>query len=148
MLNELDSVLEQYKEKKNNEIADIKKIENEKTSTEFEKKFENVFDNIIQSTQEINEKLASENIKLEVINGVDNEFSNRKALQVFLSHEDNQLNVLESPYLLIEGYSNQGSVRIVTKGASDNGLETNINDIDHKIVSDEISKFVIKSLQD
>lgn len=143
-LNHFDEVLKQKLEnrKKIKETNAEHRQEEEKKVQEFNERFEALYDSLLHSAKELNEELSPAHLKLDVVRNVDFETANRKAIQVVLSEEDKKINLLEDPYLLIEGYANEGQVRIVKGGATDTGEIKDVNNISEEVLQSKLSNFL------
>ena len=146
--NELDKIVQQIVEfkKKDKTEAEIKAAETIRMTQEFEEHFKDIYDKVQESIAIINDKLQSQNIKLEIVNGVEDKTANLKAVQIFINDEDKQSNVLEYPSLLIEGIVNNGAVRIVASGSTEEGQITKISEVNTELINNQLSSFLVKSL--
>jgi hypothetical protein len=141
----IEALLQQIRQKRNGAAQHSENgHDNAPQQKEFLKKFDELHHQLVKSVSTLNTGLAPENIQLRIVESAENSDSNRKAVQVVLTN-NGYYNLLENPYLLIEGYVNNGDVRIVKNGAHNPGYVSHINSINPEILQHELSNFLIQA---
>lgn len=105
-----------------------------------------VFSMITDTVANLNNRLGAGNVNLQVIRGIETPFSNRKSMQLVLKEPNTPVNLLEAPYLLVEGFVNNGDVRFVSGGSVDPGKTINVAKVSPDLLRLEISNFLQKSI--
>jgi hypothetical protein len=93
-----------------------------------------------------NTALEKEGYKLELIRDDISNTDNRRAIQVVLNENDSELNLLNDPYLLIEGNVMDGQIRIVRGRSTNEGHVVNVKDINSKVIQSELTDFLSEAI--
>lgn len=143
-----DEILKKIRSSKGiltNDAENLRNKDDSNDQVDFNIKFNKVYSIITQTIDQLNSKLDAERINLRIVYGLDDPLSNRKAVQVVLKEDNTPVNLLENPYLLIEGFANNDEVRIVSSGSTDQGKIMDVKNIDSDVMRSELSDFIENS---
>jgi tyrosine-protein phosphatase YwqE len=125
-----------------------KKSKEDKTSEkpvelEFEQQFDHINNDFISPAVAIvNKKFEDVGYYLKVIPGSEVYSDVRKALQIILTFQGKQIDFLNDPSIIIEGFPKSGNIRIATSGSTSGGVTRPVRDVDKSLIENSIFDFL------
>jgi hypothetical protein len=124
--------------------------ENTAFQSNFEEKFSEISNNILSPLiKSINHEIASSGSIINLItneNILNNKVDNRFFAQITYFKNNKNINILEAPYLLVEGYPTSGTIRIVESKNSQPGKELKIEEVKEDDFEQVLFNFLEKNL--
>jgi len=135
---ELDSIKDLFQKKSEEEKPIDKSFEND-----FSIQFEHINHDFISPTvATVNNKFQGLGYCLEIVPSPDIYSDIRKAVQIVLTSNKNDIDFLKDPYILVEGFPKSGSVRIATSGSTDSGIIRPAKEVDKSLIETSIFDFL------
>ncbi len=117
-----------------------------KVLSDFSTRFDELNTEVIAPIVETVNLKIGPSYNLEVINSPEEVSDIRKSVQIILTKEGKNFNILGEQYLLIEGYPKSGNVRIATSGSTENGETRPVSKVDPSIIQSELLQMIKKSI--